>query len=364
MRFPEIVYMSWAKAAAPAEIDLAASGVAPCPVRLLGLDDSDFATHHRAGYGWPPLVAEIARRYRVADDRVACASGGASLANWLACTAVLEGGDRRTEVIVERPAYEPLRRIPESFGCRVRRLDRRLGDGYALDLERLRALVGRRTRLLVLTDLHNPSGAPLDRRELVEAAAVLERCGGYVLVNEVYRETLWTEATDSAVHAAPNVLTTNSLTKAYGLDGLRAGWLLGPPALVRRARKIHDYLGVNGVATADRMALAALRHLPAIRARAQRRLAANRASLVRFLSRERRLACLAPPGGTVAFPRLPRGLDGERFAELLLRRHSTRVVPGAFFEAPRHVRIGFPAPQRAFRLGLERITRALDELAG
>jgi aspartate/methionine/tyrosine aminotransferase len=111
------------------------------------------------------------------------------------------------------------------------------------------------------------------------------------------------------------------------------------------------------------MALAALRRLPELRARAAARIEPNRQAFARFLAAERRLAGLVPPGGTVAFPRLPPGLDGDRFAAHLLERHSTRVVPGSFFEAPRHVRIGFTAPPRAFRAGLDRIAAALDELA-
>jgi aspartate/methionine/tyrosine aminotransferase len=366
LRFPEIAYQRWFKEgdAAGARFDLAGSGVPAFPAARLPLRRSDFSTHHPPGYGWPPLVEALAERYRVDTGRVVPVTGGASLANWLACAAALEGSDAATEVIVERPAYEPLRRIPESFGCRVRRLDRRHARGWTVDLERLAALVGRRTRLLVLTDLHNPSGAALDRGTLRAAAAMLERVGGWVLVVEVYGETLWDETTDSVARLAPNVVATNSLTKAYGLDGLRAGWLLAPPELARRAWRIHDHLGVNPVATADRMALVALRNLSLLRARVAHRLAANRRAWRSFLAGERRLASVEPAGGTVAFPRLPAGLDGDAFAAHLLARHSTRVVPGSFFEAPRHFRIGFTASGPSFRAGLERIATTLDELAG
>jgi aspartate/methionine/tyrosine aminotransferase len=365
MRFPEIAYQRWFKegAAAGAELDLAGSGVPPFPAARLPLRRSHFSTHHAPGYGWPPLVEALAERYRVATESVVPVTGGASLANWLAIAAALEGSTATTEVIVERPAYEPLRRIPESFGCRVRRLDRRHSEGWTVDLDRLRELVRRRTRLLVLTDLHNPSGVALEREVLRSAAEMLARVGGWVLVVEVYGETLWADATDSAARSAPNIVATNSLTKAHGLDGLRAGWLLAPPELARRARRIHDHLGVNPVATADRMALVALRNLELLRARVARRLATNRGAWKSFLGTERRLESVEPAGGTVAFPRLPRGLDGDAFAAHLLARHSTRVVPGSFFEAKRHFRIGFTAPPATFRAALPRLARALDELS-
>lgn len=362
IRFPEFVYMRWAKTHPRARFDLSGSGAPQCPAGLLHLRPSDVVTRDPGGYGWPPLVAALAARYRVSERQVASASGGTSLANWLGCAAVLEGCGSDAEVVVERPTYEQLLRLPQSFGCRVRRLDRRFGDRFAIDIDRLRGLVNRRTRLLLLSDLHNPSGARLDRAALREAAALLERVGGYVLVDEVYLETRWGERTDSAVRLAPNVLTTNSLTKAYGLDGLRAGWLLAPPRLAKRARQIHDYLGVNGVATGERMALRALENLPAIRARAQRRMRAGLALARSFMAAEPRLAWIEPEGGTVCFPRLPAGLDGDRLARHLLRRHSTLVAPGSFFEAPRHLRIGLTSPASTLREGLSNLVRSLATL--
>ena len=115
-------------------------------------------------------------------------------------------------------------------------------------------------------------------------ARVLARVGGLLLVDEVYLECLFTERTFSSVHAGPNVIATSSLTKAYGLDGLRAGWMLGPPEVVRRARLIHDLLGSNGVAPGELLTLRAFERLDAIRTRAQALLVPNLARVRRFLA--------------------------------------------------------------------------------
>lgn len=363
-RFREIEHQSWAKSPPAAEIDLAGSGAPPCPVGLLRLRRGDFVTHDTPGYGWPPLRAALAARYGVAERRVLPFSGGTSLANWIGCAAALDGAAprQRAEAIVERPTYEPLVRAPESLGASIRRLERRFGDGFALDLGRLERLVNARTRLLVLSDLHNPSGVRLDHAELREAARLLDRVGGYVLVDEVYLEALWGERPDSAARLAPNIIATGSLTKAYGLDGLRAGWILAPSPLVPAVRRINDHLGVNAVATGERMALAALRHLPEIRARVAPRLRRNLERLRRYLSEERRLAWVEPSGGTVAWPRLPAGVDGEQFARRLLRSQRTLVVPGRFFGSRGHFRVGLTAPSTIFAEGLRRISRTLDEL--
>src|SRR5262249_26163609 len=155
-------------------------------------------------------------------------SGGTSFANWLACAAVLDGCPRSAEVIVERPTYEPLLRIPQAIGHRVRRLERRVDEEDRIHLDPVASLGSARPRLAVVTNLHNPSGARIPMGTLREMAALLARVKGYLLVDEVYLECLFRARAESCVHAGPNVVTTNSLTKAYGLDGLRAGWLLGP----------------------------------------------------------------------------------------------------------------------------------------
>jgi aspartate/methionine/tyrosine aminotransferase len=192
-------------------------------------------------------------------------------------------------------------------------------------------------------------------------ADVLAETRGVLLVDEVYLECLFSRRTESSVHAGPNVVVTNSLTKAYGLDGLRAGWMLGPPELVRRAGRVNDLLTNNGVAPGERLAVAAFRHLAAIDRRAHAILDPNLAAVRAFLARERRLHAFVPEGGNVVFPRLPSGLDSDRLADRLRTRYSTLVVPGRFFDAPGHIRLSFGcAPARLAR-GLSNISRALDE---
>ena len=272
MTFPPVEYIRWAKEHPPARINLARSGAALCPPHLLGLRARDLVVNLPVRDGYAPLCDAIAKRYRVTRDRVFSVSGGTSFADWFAAAVVLEHSTRGDEVLVERPAYEPLLRIAESFGARVKRFDRRLADDYAIDLDRFTASITPRTRLAMVSNLHNPSGARIDTSTLRAMAAALERVGGYLLVDEVYAECLFGKTTDSAVHAGPNVIAANSLTKAYGLDGLRAGWLLGPADLMRRAYRMQDLIANNGVAPGEQLALAAFRRLPAVRAHAHKTL--------------------------------------------------------------------------------------------
>jgi aspartate/methionine/tyrosine aminotransferase len=362
MTFHEIDYLSWAKSAPRADINLARSGIDHCPASLLGIRASDLVTSLPVTYGYGPLLTAIARRYDVAVERVFTVSGGTSFANYIACAAALDGCSRGAEVIVERPTYEPLWRIPRALGHRVRRLERRFQDAYAIDLDRFASLVTTRTRLAIVTNLHNPSGARIPMATLRAMAALLARVGALLLVDEVYLECLFRSRPESCVHAGPNVITTNSLTKAYGLDGLRAGWILGPAALVRCAGRINDYMTNNGVAPGEQMALAAWRRHRVIDRRAHGILDANLDRVRRFFAAETRLGAKVPDGGNVVFPKLPASIDGDRFASHLLQRYATLVVPGHFFEAPQHIRISFGCSPRLLDRGLEHLSRALDDL--
>ena len=363
MNTPELPYIAWAKAMPAVAVNLARSGIDHCPPSLLRLRVSDLVTQLPVRYGFAALREAIAARYRVSVDGVFTVSGGTSLANWLACAAALHACPPLTEVIVERPTYEPLLQIPRMLGHRVRRLERRFADRYAIDLERFRRLVSRRTRLAIVTNLHNPSGARIDADTLADMAAIMARVGGMLLVDEVYLECLFDERPNSCVHAGPNVITTNSLTKAYGLDGLRAGWMLGPASVVHRAMLIHDLLGNNGVAPGEQLTVRAFERLDAIRARAQALLVPNLARVRGFVAREPRLRAIVPDGGNVIFPRVPAGIESDALAAHLVREYSTLLVPGRFFESPRHIRFSFGMRGAQLAQGLRNISRALDDLS-
>jgi aspartate/methionine/tyrosine aminotransferase len=364
MTFRELEYMTWAKMMPAADVNMARSGIEHCPARLLGVKAADLVVNLPVRWGYRPLVEAIAARYRVPPARVFTVSGGTSLADWLACAAVLDGAARGAEVIIERPTYEPLLRIPQSFDVRIRRLDRRFDEGWTIDLDRFASLITPRTRLAIVSNLHNPTGVRIPMATLRRMASLLDRVGAHLLVDEVYLECLFDRATSSSVHAGANVITANSLTKAYGLDGLRAGWLLGPRALIRRAALIHDMLGNNGVAPGEQLELAAFRRLDVIGRRSHALLDPNLARVVRFFAGEPRLSAILPPGGNVVFPRLPRGINGDRLADHLRRKYSTLIVPGRFFEAPRHVRFSFGMRPAVLARGLRNISLALDDLAG
>ena len=361
------LYMEWAKTHSHAKYNLATSG-------LIGVSRSEFPLDVRelditapGGYGHAPLLARLAVHTGVTEDCIVTAAG-TSMANHLAMAAVLDPGD---EVVLEQPAYGPLLDVANYLGARVKRLLRRFESRFSISLDELQRAITTSTRLVVLTNLHNPSGALLSAEMVGAIGKLAMRSNVHVLIDEVYLEMLFGKPApfcfpigNSIASARENpFIVTSSLTKVYGLSGLRCGWILAAPGLARRIWLLTDLFAATGAHPAERLSVMALDHLEKFRERARALLTANRALLDSFLDSHRDLECFRPPAGTVVFPRLPHGRDPEAFFQLLREKFETTVVPGSFFEMPRHFRIGIGGDTPTLRAALERLSSALDSFA-
>jgi aspartate/methionine/tyrosine aminotransferase len=348
-------YMVWAKQHARARWDLTGSNLLPCAVAdLPGAREAiELAGDNDNGY--QPLVEAIASRYRVAPEQVATANG-ASGANFLVFAALVGPGD---EVLVERPGYDPLLAAPQMLGARIVRFDRRHEDGYRLDPSAVSAALTSRTRLIVLTNAHNPTGVVASASELDSLARIAERAGVPVLVDEVYLDTVRDADARPAVSRSPVFISTGSLTKSYGLSGLRCGWVLGATDVAERVRRARDVVDGTGPFPTERIATLAFAELDRLLARARAILEPNRAMIRDFLENRPELDAADPVGGTVAFPRLRGADDADPFVTRLFDRYETGVVPGRFFDAPAHFRIAFGGPAETLAGGLARIGEAL-----
>src|SRR5262249_6056869 len=176
----------------------------------------------------------------------------------------IEYGD---EVLIEQPTYEPLLALAEYFGLNIKRFPRRFENNYAIDVDNVAANLTDKTRLIVITNLHNPSSTLTDEPTLRRIGDIAEGVGARVLVDEVYLEAIFKNAPQSAVHLGPQFIGTTSLTKGYGLSGLRCGWILAEPELAERMRLLHDVFGSLGPQPAERLSVVALRKLPKFIAR-------------------------------------------------------------------------------------------------
>ena len=182
-----------------------------------------------------------------------------------------------------------------------------------------------------------------------------------MLVDEVYLEAMFEAAPRSSVHLGPEFIATSSLTKGYGLSGLRCWWILADPEIAQRMRLLHDVFGAVGPQPSERLSVVALTKLPKFIARAKRILESNRAVLAEFLEAREELEVVRTESGTTSFPRLLKGRV-EQLCTLLHEKYDTAIVPGRFFESPQHFRLGMCAEPQLFRTGVERLGAALDEL--
>jgi aspartate/methionine/tyrosine aminotransferase len=348
-------YMHWAKTCQSAPYNLATSGVGPFPLSELPFDFSRLEINGNNKYGYPPLKQAIARHAGVDPDCVVTAAG-TSFANHLAMAALLEPGD---EVLIEHPAYPLLVDAALYLGAEVKRFHRREEDGYAIDPETIRRAITSRTRLIVITNLHNPSSVLTPEPVLRDIVGLARDAGARVLVDEVYLDAVYENTPRTAFHLGPEVVVTSSLTKIYGLSGLRCGWILAEPSLARAMDHLNNIYAAGGVYPGEVLSVAAFENLDSIRDRARRVVEPDRAAVAEFLDRERAVSAPRTQWGTTAFLRLDGG-DVESFAARLRDEFQTSIVPGRFFESPDHFRIGMGVNSAMFAEGLRRISQALD----
>ena len=352
-------YMHWAKTRATVKYDLALSGILNLPFAELGATIADIDLNGDNSYGFGPLVDALAAHANVPANSVVTISGGTSMANHLAMAAAIEHGD---EVLIEQPTYEPLLALAEYFGARVRRFARPAADGHRVDLADLESKISSQTRLIVLTNLHNPSSALIDQPTLRRIGEMANDVGARVLVDEVYLEALFEDAPRSSVHLGPQFIATSSLTKGYGLSGLRCGWVLAEAELAHRMRLLHDIFGALAPHPAETLSVLAIGRLNQFIKRAKHILETNRAVLNDFYDTREDLQIERSSLGTTSFPRLMRG-NVDALYDSLVTEYETAIVPGKFFESPQHFRIGLCADPAAFAGGVERLGRALDQLS-
>ena len=349
-------YMHWAKFKPPARYALTTSEVPHFRMDSLPVDiadlDLDGASHPR----YRPLRERIAARYGVEVERVVSADG-TSMANYLAMAALIEPGD---EVLIETPTYELLLGAASFLGAEIKRFERKPKDAFRLDPAIVDRHMSERTRLIVITNLHNPSGSLAEDDELVAIGELARNTGARVLIDEVYLDAA-TPPRRSAVHLGPEFVCSNSLTKVYGLSGLRCGWILAEPELAERMWRLNDLFGVNQAHPAERLACVAFDNIDKVIGDTPAMLRHNRQRWNQFVASRDDLDCAPAVHGITAFPRWSGG-DSERLNEHLRERYDTAIVPGRWFEMPDYFRVGFGLRNQDFDEALNRLGSALDEL--
>jgi aspartate/methionine/tyrosine aminotransferase len=349
-------YMEFAKLRSSAKYNLATSGIKPMTLAELGTGIDGLDLNREVPYGDPDLQNRLAVHCGVPPECIVPALG-TSMANHLAMAACFEAGD---DVLIEQPTYEPMMSTARFLGANIIRFQRPAENGFRVDVSEIERVLTPRTRLIVLCNLHNPTSVAVDDATLRQVGELARSAGARVLVDEVYLEVIDPHPRTSFL-LGNHFVVTNSLTKGYGLSGLRCGWIIADPELVHRIWRLYDVFAGHNPYLIEALSMYAFDNIERIRRRAQSILNANRPVMNAFLRSRTDLECEIPEHGTTAAPRLKKG-SVEQLDKLLREKYETAIVPGRFFEMPQHFRIGISADPEMTRIGFERLAAALDEL--
>jgi aspartate/methionine/tyrosine aminotransferase len=350
-------YMHWSKTQSRARFNLATSGVASFPLRELPVELETLDINgNDDGYGHPPLQKAIAVHHGVDPDCVV-ESAGTSMANHLAMAAIIEPGD---EVLIEHPAYGPILDVARYLRANVKRFSRIKEIGWAVDPQAILNCITPKTRLIVITNLHNPTSALTPNSVLREIGEIARSVGALVLVDEVYLDAVYERTPRTSFRLGAEFVVTSSLTKVYGVSGLRCGWILAHPDLAWKMRRLNDLYSATPVYPGLLLAVAVFKRLNRLRERARRIVDEDRKLLREFLVQQSALSVVWTDWGTTSFVQLRDG-NADVFLERLRAEFDTSAVPGRFFEMPDHFRIGMGVNTEMFAEGLDRISRALGD---
>jgi aspartate/methionine/tyrosine aminotransferase len=307
--------------------------------------------------GNPFVISALSRRYGVEAEQIIPTTGACS-AMALALRTLTAPGDH---VLVEQPGFDQMSVLARDAGVVVNTLPRS-GDGYRIDPDVLRAKLTPRTRLVMITNLHNPSGMLLTPPELRRLAAVADEHGAVLLVDEVYADFA---GAAPAAKLADNIISVNSLTKIYGLFALKCGWLIAPAKLARAIRAAApdgDY-GMSKLAHA--VAAHVLEQRETFDSHWRRIVASARPVMERHAQAmidARLIEGEFPEFGCMYFPKVVGVSDTRALARTLWNRYGLLVAPGEYFGQPGHIRIGFGRDGAELGLGLERLQLALEAI--
>jgi aspartate/methionine/tyrosine aminotransferase len=269
-------------------------------------------------------------------------TAGAAEANYLAIMQLLQQGD---EIVIETPGWPQAEVLAKAIGAKVVKVTRHEADNWALPLDALAAAITPRTRMVFLSNPNNPTGDVLDAATLAQIVQMADRVGAWLLVDEVYAGLEWDgPRAPSVAGMYARGITTGSVSKGLGLQGLRTGWIICPDAeLIRDAvilrENSSEIMNIMGEVIAE-IALRPERYAQAI-AKARREGQGNLARMNTWIAAQDALSWVAPRAGLIGLARLPEGIESEPFARFLLKDpYRTFLLPGSAYEQPHHIRLG------------------------
>ena len=355
MRFRDFGLLHYFEERHEAKNSISFSDMLPFHLKGFERDLGDLDLSEASVVGDPELRRLIARVHGVPPEHV-LVTCGASEANFLASAALLNPGDRP---ISESPTYPPLRNMPEGLAGQVVEAPRD-PETFLLDPAVVAKHVTAKTRLLTMTNLNNPTSAVTDRDTLRALATLAEEKDFHVHIDETFRELAFDSMPPSAATISDRFVVTSTLTKVYGVGGLRIGWAVGPPEMLARLKNVKDYTTVTPPWPSEIIARWTLERRDFFIQRARRLLQENRKLVQEWLDRNPKVHWDLRGDGNLAFPRVE--ADVDQVAERMLKEHDTILAPGCLFGYPDRFRLGFGRDALKLQHGLEAFDKVIRSL--
>lgn len=311
--------------------------------------------------GHPKLRRGIASLYKSRTPDEVLVTGGAIEANYNSFYSLIEPGDR---VVAIAPTYQQLYSVATGFGAHVKLLWMKPEDGWLPDLEKLKKLVGRRTRMIIISNPNNPTGSLMDENLLRAVAEIAEDAGAILHSDETYRGLYAREGdwTPSAVDIYEKAVVTGSFSKALSLTGLRLGWITAGKEIIKECQRHRDYTTISKGVLDEALATIAMENYSKIVERSNGIIRYNLGKVDEWLSHQPKVSWVRPRAGSVGFLHCDIPMSSEDMCKKLIAEKSTLLVPGECFGVKEHVRLGFGNDIRILLEGFNRVDELLNRL--
>jgi aspartate/methionine/tyrosine aminotransferase len=311
--------------------------------------------HHR---GNPELRTLVCEQYEGLDPDRICVTTGSSEANFSVIVSLVGDSDH---MIVEHPNYPSLYEVPRSLDLDHDLFHLTYEENFEPNIAKLEQLMKSNTRLVSLTHPNNPAGSVISERRLRDVLELVESNDAYLLNDETYRELSFEKPPPPAAVLSDHAISITTMSKAYGLPGIRIGWVAGPKHVVESVRAVREQVTICNNALGEAIAFSVLERGETFLENIRNQVRRNFEALKQWMNRQEHLEWIEPRGGVVAFPRLRNGASTEELCRILVTKYRTFTIPGYCFDMNQHMRLGFGGSPQELDEGLTKLKQAMDE---
>ena len=341
------------------DYDIGESGMKFFTVKDLDIDLNDVELRYGYHLGHPQLRKEIAKQYDGLTHENVAVTTGASEGNF-AVLGHLIGS--KEHVIIEHPTYPSLYQIPRSLERDHSFFKLHWENQFRPDFDELRKLIKPNTKLITLTHPNNPTGSIITENELKEAIEIAEEADAYLMVDETYRDMMFGTPPPLAATLSPHAISLTSMSKTWGVPGIRIGWVVADTPIVEAIRAVREQVTICNSSVGEAISKKILENKEKLLEKLREQMFSNFKIVKDWMDDQSWLEWIEPKSGVVGAPRLVSGDSTDELCELLVTKYRTFTVPGSRMELEGHFRLGFGGEQEELIKGLEQLTLALREI--